>query len=118
GEFGAAFSEFVQAMSAVATARESPLIARLRDHLGAEPKELPSTSIDLSPTDHPNLQLAIDAVLPGAEVVGIAGLHPGYMQFGLSELLSGHAMVGRIEPGPAQYRDVAVGDGRVVRCVS
>lgn len=117
GAFGAAFSEFVEAMSAAARARESGLVARMREHLGANPKELPSTSAEFSPTDHPNLQLALDAVLPDGEVIGISA-NPGFMTLGLSALLSGHAMVGSVEPGPVQYSDVEVGDGRVVRCVS
>ena len=118
GAFGAAFSEFVEAMSAAARARESGLVARMREHLGANPKELPSTTAEFSPTDHPNLQLALDAVLPDAEVMGISAANPGFMMLGLSALLSGHAMVGPVEPGPVQYTDVEVGDGRVVRCVS
>jgi hypothetical protein len=118
GVFGAAFSEFVADMSAAARARESQLVARMREHLGADPKELPSTSAEFSPTDQPNLQLALDAVLPDAEVIGISAANPGFMMLGLSALLSGHAMVGPAEPGPVQYTDVEVGDGRVVRCVS
>jgi ATPase family associated with various cellular activities (AAA) len=118
GAFGAAFSEFVEAMSASARARESGLVARMREHLEANPKELASTSAEFSPTDHPNLQLALDAVLPDAEVMGISAAHPGVVMLGLSALLSGHAMVGRVEPGAVQYTDVEVGDGRVVRCVS
>ncbi|MBV9002062.1 MAG: 26S protease regulatory subunit [Solirubrobacterales bacterium] len=117
GAFGAAFSEFVEAMSAAARARESGLVARMREHLGANPKELPSTGADFSPTDHPNLQLALDAVLLDGRVIGISA-NPGFMTLGLGALLSGHAMVGPVEPGPVQYSDVEVGGGRVVRCVS
>jgi cell division protease FtsH len=116
--FGAAFSEFVQQMSTVARGTESPLAALMREHLRADLKELPSTSVEFSPTDHPNLQLAIDAVLLDANVVGISGVHPGFMFLGLSGLLSGQGMPGPLEPGPVQYSDVEVGDGRVVRCVS
>jgi ATPase family associated with various cellular activities (AAA) len=119
GAFGAAFSQFIESMNAVARAQESPLLARLREHLASDPRELPTTSAAFSLTDHPNLQLAIDAVLSDAQVLGMAGTHPGFMQqFGLSELLSGHGMAGQAEPGPAQYTDIEVGGGRVVRCVS
>jgi hypothetical protein len=118
GAFGAAFSEFVDAMSAAARARESELVARLREHLGADPRELPSTGADFVPTDHPNLQLALEAVLPDAEVIGISAEHPGFMMMGLAGLLSGRGMGGPAEPGPVQYTAVEVGDGRVVRCVS
>jgi len=105
-------------MNAAASGRESPLVTRLRDHLGTDPKELPSTSTEFAHTDHPNLQLALDAVLPEAELIGFTTPHPGFLMGGLTGLFSGHPMAGAIEIGPVQYKDVAVGDGRVVRCVS
>jgi hypothetical protein len=118
GAFGAAFTEFVQRMTAVARGRESELLARIREHLGVDPGQLPSTSAEFSPTDHPNLQLAIDAVLPDAEVLGFTAANPGFMMMGIGGLLSAHGMVGMVEPGPVKYSDVEVGDGRVVRCVT
>jgi ribosomal protein L35AE/L33A len=118
GVFGAAFTEFVEAMSAVAHGRESAFASRIREHLGEDPRQLPSTSAEFAPTDHPNLQLALDSVLADAELIGFLIPHPGMMVTGLSGLLSGHPMIGAIEPGPVQYTDIEVGDGRVVRCVS
>ena len=116
--FAAGFSEFMEGMNAAARARDSPLVARSREHLGVDPKELPSTKSEFAPTDHPNLQLALDAVIADAEVLGFSAVHPGFMMLGLSGLLSGHAMAGSVEIGPVQYTDVQVGDSRVVRCVS
>jgi ATPase family associated with various cellular activities (AAA) len=116
--FGALFSQFVTSMNSAACAVESELAARMREHLGVNPKELPSTSAEFGPTDHPNLQLALDTVLPDAEVIGISAAHPGFMRLGLSGLLSGAAMIGPIDVGSVQYEDVEVGDGRIVRCVS
>ena len=118
GEFGATFNEFMRTMMAVARSDESALVARLREHLGTNPRELPTTSAQFADTDHPNLQLALDAVLPDAELIGYSAPHAGVMGLGLTELLSGQAMLGSIEPGPVQYVDVDLGDGRVVRCVS
>lgn len=117
-EFGAAFSEFVKHMSAVARARESKLLTRIREHLGVDPTELPSTSTEFLTTDRPNLQLALDAVLPGAEVLGVSTSNPNAFMVGIGGMLSGQAMIGPVESGPVQYKDVEVGDGRVVRCVS
>jgi len=118
GEFGASFSEFVERMNAVASRKDSPLLARIREHLRTDPTELPSTSAEFSPTDRPNLQLALDAVLPDAEVLGLSTPGPGFVMAGLSALVSGHRAIGPVELGPVQYFDVEVGDGRVVRCVS
>jgi hypothetical protein len=70
GAFGAAFEDIMHAMRQAATRPQSPLAHRLREHLGADPSELPSTVAELATTDHPNLQLALDAVLPDAEIVG------------------------------------------------
>jgi hypothetical protein len=45
GSFGAAFVEFMQAMSLVAQKRESEVAVRLRAHLGTDPKGLPTTGL-------------------------------------------------------------------------
>jgi ATPase family associated with various cellular activities (AAA) len=116
--FGAAFTEFVESMSMAARAVESEVAARMREHLGVDPRQLPSTSAEFAPTDHPNLQLALDAVLPDAVVVGISAANPHFTMLGLSGILSGRGMVGPMDVGPVQYTDVEVGDGRVIRCVS
>jgi hypothetical protein len=119
GAFGAAFDEFIRVMVAAAERGESALAARMREHLGQSPKELPSTAVDFARTDQPNLQLAMDAVLPDAEVLGYSSGQAGFMAaVGLFELVAGRAMTGPVEIGPVQYTDVDVGDGRVVRCVA
>jgi hypothetical protein len=117
-KFGALFSEFVESMSTAARAVESEVTARMRAHLGTDPRELPTTSAEFAPTDHPNLQLALDAVLPDAAVIGMSASNPGFMMFGLSGLLSERTMVGPVDVGPVQYTDVEVGDGRAIRCIS
>jgi histone H3/H4 len=118
GRFGAAFEDFMRAMMAAADRGESALGVRMREHLGQDPTELPTTTADFASTDHPNLQLALDAVLPDAELLGYTAGPHGFMTIGLTELIGGRSMTGAIEPGPVQYTDVEVGDGRVVRCVS
>jgi hypothetical protein len=118
GAFAAAFEEFMRVMMQAADHGESPLAERMREHLGQDPKELPSTTADFAPTEHPNVQLGLDAVLPDAELLGYASSGHGFMAPGLSELVSGRAMGGPVGLGPVQYRDVDLGDERVVRCVS
>jgi ATPase family associated with various cellular activities (AAA) len=117
GAFGAAFEEFMHAMTAAAERPDDALTARLREHLQTEPGRLPVTAAEFPTTEHPNLQLALDAVLPGAEVVGIASRHPGFSA-GLADLTSSAGIAGLLRTGPVQYVNVEVGDGRVVRCVS
>jgi hypothetical protein len=118
GAFGALYMEFMRVMRDAAKHGESPLMVRIKEHLGEDPKQLASTGADFASTDHPNLQLALDATLPDAELFGFSSPGSGYMAVGFAALLSGNSMAGSIEPGPVQYTDVEVGDGRVVRCVS
>jgi hypothetical protein len=66
------FEEFMRAMSLVAEQRESEVAVRLREHLGTDPKALPTTGTESSLTEHANLQLALDAVLVDAELLGFA----------------------------------------------
>jgi len=116
-EFGAVFVEFMRAMHEAAVFPESPIVERLREHLGVEPGDLPVTSAGFVLADRPNLQLALDAVLPDQDLLGLPP-HAMEMGGGFAGLLSrrhgGH--------GPAatavEYADVEVGDGRVVRCIA
>lgn len=117
GAFGAAFLDFMQDMHAAAAQPDSPLKERLEEHLGIEPNELPATVLELATPDHPNLQLALDAVLPDAEIVGYGIRHTGF-GVGLAEVISGMSMAGPVQPAPVQRIAIEVGDGRVVRCVA
>jgi hypothetical protein len=117
GAFGAVFQEFMEAMTAAAERPDDALMERLRAHLGTEPGRLPVTAAEFPTTEHPNVQLALDAVLPDAEVIGIASRHPGFTA-GLADLTSGSGIGGLLRTGPVQYVDVEIGDGRVLRCVA
>jgi len=116
--FGAAFEDFIHTMMAVATRPESALVARLREHLGTDPGALPSTVAEFATTDHPNLQLALDAVLPDAEVVGFNVRHAGMAPLSIADVIAGIGMTGPIRPGPVQVVATEIGDGRVVSCVA
>ena len=118
GAFGAAFENFVHAMTLAAEHTESEVTVRLREHLGADPKELPNTGAEFPLTEQANLQLALDAVLGNAEILGFTTRHVGFGSIGLAEILAGHGMTGPISLGPVQYADVEVGDGRVIQCVA
>jgi hypothetical protein len=118
GAFGASFEEFMHAMTVAAVYGDSEVAVRLREHLGAEPKELPTTSAEFSLTEQANLQLALNAVLDDAEIIGFTTRHMGFESIGLSEVLAGHGMTGAISLGPVQYAEVEVGDGRVIQCVA
>jgi cell division protease FtsH len=78
GAFGAVFEDFLRAMSDVAEHGESDVVRPLREHLGVEPKELPTTAVEFPLTEQANLQLAIDAVLGDAEILGFTTRHAGF----------------------------------------
>src|SRR4051812_10500329 len=99
---------------------ESELHRRLREHLGADPADLEVVAASLSPYDHVNVQVALDAYLarPGiaCEVLGLAMEH-GFRP-GLAELAQRGGLMweGSPDPGPVEYVGVDVGD-RVGMCV-
>ena len=108
----------MHAMTLAAVYGESEVAVRLREHLRADPKELPTTGAGFSLAEQANLQLALDAVLGDAEIVGFTTRHFGFGSIGLTEILAGRAITGPISFGPVQYADVEVGDGRVIQCVA
>ena len=117
GEFGYAFIEFMRTMHEAAVAPEGPWVRQLRAHLGSEPGELPITAKSFRMADRPNLQLALDAVLPDRELIG---LPPQVTEGGegLSGLTVNRGFAGRSRATPVQYVEVEVGDGSVMRCVA
>ena len=62
-EFGTAFKRFVDAMNAEAAKETSPLLERLRSHLGGDPGRIPIVTEDFDNYEHPNVQVALDKVL-------------------------------------------------------
>lgn len=118
GAFAARVSEFMEAMTEAARPPVSPLAERIRAFLGPAADEVPVTTTTLPGTAHPNLQLALDDVLAGAELIGLRARHLAHMDLTFMDLLAGEAMSGVISLGPPLYNDVEVGDGRVVRCVT
>lgn len=117
GQFAAAFEEFMRAMSEAAERPESPLVARVGEHLGVEPSELPVTSATFGVAERPNLQLALDAVLPERETIGLSSPHVGPMETGFRLLFAQFGPGPRSGIAPVEYADVELGDGRVVRCI-
>jgi cell division protease FtsH len=118
GEFARLFVEFMTAMTETAEHPEPVLVGRIREHLGAEPGELAVTSAAFGVADRPNLQLALDAVLPERDTIGLAGAHMGPMDGGFKQLFARWGRGPRSGVAPVEYVDVELGDGRVVRCLA
>src|SRR5690242_1188638 len=91
-DFGASFKKFMDKMSAAAPRSEPPFRTRFAAHLGTAPGLLPVVSQTFQGFEHPNLQLALDALLgePGIEheIVGVTVPHRGYMSAHLADLIA------------------------------
>jgi hypothetical protein len=96
---------------------EPKIRARLRDHLGADPRELPVVVRPLAAWDRPNFQIAIDAWSQGrdVEVVGLPVMH-GY-RAGLAELVRAPDFLARLELGAVEHTTVPLGERESVLCV-
>lgn len=121
-DFAKSFKSFMDQMAASAPVQEAPLLRRVREHLGADPASLAIVSHTFPASDHPNLQRAIDAWVtePGRsmEVLGISSAAMGFMRVGLAQCVAAADHRGLpLNIGPAQYRDVHIGDDRYLSCL-
>lgn len=123
--FGRAFRAFLEESVKDREAEEPPFVARLADHLGADPRGLPILAEQISIVEHPNVQAAVDAWISGdgrsAELVGISAEQKRYLGLGFAELLTpvGGGLTGNRapRPGPVDYVNVPVARDRVRACV-
>jgi hypothetical protein len=120
-EFGTAFKRFVDAMNAEAAKETSPLIERLREHLGGDPGRMPIVSEDFDNYEHPNVQVALDKVLYSggrtADLVGISVPNKRWQQFAFSDLLAPSNPYGRMTEGPVDYVNFHLEEDRTLACV-
>jgi hypothetical protein len=121
-EFGASFKKFMDRMAAAAPRPEPPFRSRFADHLGTAPGALPVVSHTFQSFEHPNLQLAVDALLaePDTEhqVIGITVPHRGYMAVHLSDLIAETSPWGMTAvEGPVEYSSLDL-DDRTLTCIN
>ncbi len=118
-DFISSFKGFMD--KAVAQApKEEPVFQRLlRDHFGADPKDLPTVREEFAKSDHPNLHLALTSLLEregwrfSLRGFLVANDHMGVK---FSNLL--HTMYGSVaKEGPVEYINVSLNDDRVLACV-
>jgi len=125
-DFGAAFKGFLNQMAAQAPAEEPVFLRVLRDHFGSDPAGLPIVGEDFASSDHPNVQIAIEDFLASegcsAELVGVnGGPESAYRGVSLAGLITrhGNGLFGGSgpSPGPVQYVNIGLHDGKVLACV-
>jgi cell division protease FtsH len=113
-EFGRLFRRFLdEVLATVTSGPESDLMARLREHLGRDPRGLPVVTESFPAYDHANVQLALDVYLtePGRdfELVGIGGLGGGREHHTFSELIEMAAAHQSFHFGAVDYVSLPVG---------
>jgi len=113
-------------MAAQAPTEDPVFLARLRKHFTAEPGPFPIISEQFEPSDHPNVQRALEAYVSerkcSTELVGITG-DQTFVYAGVS--LAQLAMPARpglwngpaVTEGPVQFVNVPLDDDRVIACV-
>jgi hypothetical protein len=120
-EFASSFKRFIDAMNAEAAKETSPLIERLRQHLGGDPGRMPIVSEDFDNYEHPNVQVALDKVLYSggrtADLVGISVPNKRWQQFAFSDLLAASNPYGRMTEGPVDYVNFHLDGERTLPCV-
>ena len=65
--FGRAFRAFLEQAVREEKAEDPPFVARLADHLDADPRELPKLTEQFSVIEHPNVRAALDAWISGED---------------------------------------------------
>jgi hypothetical protein len=123
GEFGAAFKAFIDTINLAAAPPPNPLLERIGDHLGSDPNTLAIVAEEFDNFEHPNVQMALDAVLNAPnrehELIGVSSDHKYYMSLGLSDLLSRTGAYGRLalSEGPVDYVNFHLADDQTLACV-
>ena len=96
-----------------------PRLPRLvAEHLGRDPAGLPVLAEQFAMLEHPNLQLALDALLAsgdGQSVVGLPSEVRHFGEFSLGSVLAGR-FHGPADPSPIEYVNLPVDAGRSLPC--
>jgi hypothetical protein len=124
-EFGPAFKRFLEQATHAEPGSEPHFVALLRAHFGTDPTVLPILTEGFEPSEHPNVQVAMDGFVAArgrsAELVGVAHEMKRMTGVGLAELVmrgrgglyGGHTGTA----GPVEYVTVTLDEGRTLSCV-
>jgi hypothetical protein len=117
--FGRAFQAFMQHVNELVPSHESKVRRLAEAHLGVEPAGLPSMSERFDPSEHPNLQLALDALAAEDDAWQTFGLPTElehYGDFSLASMLSGR-FHGPAAPCPPEYVNRPIDVDRTLPCL-
>lgn len=119
--FAVAFKQFVDNMNAAALKETTSLLERLKEYLGPEPGQVPIVAEEFESYEHPNVQVALDAVMAKkgrqVELIGVAAANKRWGAITFSDLLSGTGPYGRISQGSVDWINFRLEDDRVLACI-
>ena len=117
--FATAFQTFLERWNEALPATGTGLAALVAEHLGADPSHLPTSTEQLHPSDHPNLQLALDRLATDQANWHLVGLPTELLhvhEFSLASVLAGRFR-GRVQPCPPEYLHLPVGVDETLPCL-
>jgi hypothetical protein len=121
-QFARDFKKLIDTMNTWAVTEQTPLMKRLETHLGGTPSTMPIVMAEFEPYDHPNVQVALDAMFGpktgrSADLVGIAVQNKRWGAMTFSDLLATSGPWGRLQEGPVDYVDFELEGDKVLACV-
>src|SRR5688572_7120238 len=119
-EFALEFQRFLSAYQRILPPARNAFLELVSEHLGVDPRGLPSVAAALHPAEHPNLQLAIDALAAASgkwRIIGIPGDLRSFGGFSLTTLLAGRIHGMGLAPSAVEYVNVPVGVDQSLPCV-
>ena len=119
GQFARSFARFMNRINELVPPPDSGVREAVMAHLGVDPASLSSFTERLEPSEHANLQLALDAIAAEGTASRLIGLPSELQQYGgfsFGSILTGR-FHGPADPVPPEYVNVAVDVDRVLACV-
>jgi hypothetical protein len=119
-DFAVAFQRFVNDIGELIPDPPDELRDRMVGHLGTDPAGLPSITEQLSPSDHANLQLALNQLMaedPRWDLVGLSGELRNWSGFSLVSLASGRIHGGQARPTAIEYTNMPISSAETLPCI-
>jgi cell division protease FtsH len=117
-EFGKIFTRFLQAAVEAEPDKEPEFGRIVRDHLGADPGDVPIIGEEIHAWDQVNLQLALEALFARdgrtVTLVGIGGEQSRHISLMLSDLIGSTY----VKAASIEYENLPVGPGRSHPCMT
>jgi hypothetical protein len=117
-EFGKLFTRFLRLALEAESDTEPEFGVMVREHLAADPSDIPIIGEEVHAWDQVNLQLGLEALFAGAgrsvKLVGVGGEQSRHMSLMLSDLIGSTY----VKPASIEYENLPVGPQRSHPCMT